>query len=152
MIIYMEEAYDAPPNFEFNPKAGCKHNFTCVNVTRDGDSITFAGKLTSVPTNYTATLADGKKFTFVFGKEVPIESTVAPTTKPSLSTDQPNQTQPVPSEQTTSSGESNGNETGGGGGDEHATVPTTSSGRLNKASVAVLILVLLTPVMIQLLS
>ncbi len=151
MTVYVDEAYVQKPDFEFKPKNDCLQDKTCISVTRDGDSIAFTGKLVSVPTNYTATQADGNKFAFIFGKEASIESTVAPTTKSSLSTDKPNQTQPLPPEQTTSSGESNGNDTGGGG-DEHETVPTTSSGTMKTASVAVFLLAVFTPRIIQLLS
>ncbi len=151
MTVYVDETYVQEPDFEFKPKNECLQDKTCISVTRDGDSITFTGKLVSVPTNYMANLADGNKFAFIFGKRASIESTVAPTSRPSLSTDKPNQTQPLPPEQTTSSGVSNGNETVGGG-DEHETVPTTSSGTMNTASVAVFLLAVFTALIIQLLS
>ncbi len=152
MIFDVEEAYDEAPKFVFNPDSDCQPDFTCINVTRDSDSITFTGKLTTVPTNYTATLKNGTHFTFVFGKELAVQSTVQSTAQPSLSTKETDHPQTTPPGQTTASSDSNGNETGGGGGDEHETVPTTSNGRLNMASVAVLLLAVLIPFTTHLLS
>ncbi len=140
MILYVEEAYEEPPNFEFKPGAACEPHFTCINVTKDGDSITFTGKLTDVPTNYTATLKNGTNITFIFGKESVIEATVLPTTESSPASSTPDGTQPGPQEHTALSSESNGNEDTGAGGDDQETVSTTSSGKLDSASATVLLI------------
>ncbi len=126
----------------------CLPEKTCVNVTKNFDSINFSGKLTNVPLNYMAKLGDGSKIIFVFGKDQTIESTVKPTTinqKPTAETP-PNSTaktttepKTVPPEQTPSSGQSSGNENNGNG-NEQETVPTTSSGGLIATSIVVVLL------------
>ncbi len=86
MTIYVDKAYDEKPNFDFNPASQRSPETTFVLVIRDGDSITVEGRLTVVPTKFTATLKNGTKFTFISGREAQIESTVHPTTEPSTST------------------------------------------------------------------
>ncbi len=72
-------------------------------------------------------------------KPAPTENPVTeqPETKPGSSTEKPDQPGPVPPESTQPSGESNSNE---GNDSDQETVPTTSIGRLNTASNAVLML------------
>ncbi len=148
MIVYVEEAYDKKPDFDFSPSSESAHDKTCINVTRDGDSITFEGKLTQIPTKFAAALKNGTNFIFIFGKEAVVESTVQPNTEASQLTAIPEETQSAPQEETTLSGEPNGNENSGStGGGDHDTVPTTSSGSLGAASVVVLFFVF-TPIII----
>ncbi len=164
--IEVDEEYDEKPKVELNPASACPHMTMCLKMVKDIDSIIFDGKLTAVPTKYTAKLKDSKNFTFVFGTEAappapPVEvPTVKPTTseqpsanpQPQPETEHPepqpgttpnhpdNHSEPIPPEHTTPPCESTGNGNNGGG-EEQETVPTTSSARLNMIPAGLTLLV-----------
>ncbi len=118
MTMDVHEEYDMPPHFDFAGPATCDGPTVCLKVTQEYDSIIFDGKLNKVPTEYAATLKDSKQFTFIFG-EKPMTPRPTETTPAAVST-------PV-GESTTSD-------------PNDETLPTTSSGQLNLASVALILL------------
>ncbi len=131
MTIYVDEPHEQKQEFQFNPISGCLPEKTCVNITKNIDSITISGKLTNVPTNYTATLEDGNKIMCIFGKDPTVESTIkpAPINQESTAESIPNSsaktttgTKTVPLEQINAY-KNNANE------NEQKNIPTSSSER-----------------------
>ncbi len=70
MRMKVEEDYDEAATFRFETHGVCTERIVCLKELKKGSSITFNGKLTEVPKQYTATLKDGKSFTFAFGTGV----------------------------------------------------------------------------------
>ncbi len=70
MRMKVEEDYDEAATFQFETPTVCTEGIVCLKELKKGSSITFNGMQTEVPTQYTATLKDGKSFTFAFGTGV----------------------------------------------------------------------------------
>ncbi len=70
MRMKVEEDYNEAATFQFETHGVCTEDIVCLNELKKGSSITFNGMLTEVPKQYTATLKDGKLFTFAFGTGV----------------------------------------------------------------------------------
>ncbi len=54
MFIEVEEEYDEKPHFELTNVTPCAELATCLDVTKDFDSVKFEGKLSDVPVIYIA--------------------------------------------------------------------------------------------------
>ncbi len=145
----MNGHFEEKPDFDFHPTTDCSHGPTCVKVIQKNETIEFQGKLSTIPTKYTAILKDSTPFTFTFGTtEVPpmppIQHTEKPTTidpepSPVTETEQPeDHAQTTPSEPNKPPSDSNGNQTVNGG-DEQDPASTTSSGNVIAISIAVLL-------------
>ncbi len=154
MRVDMDGAYDEKPQFDFYPKADCTPGKKCVKLTKDSDAIIFHGKLTKAFARYAAKLADGKEFTFTFGKETtpPVLPAEQTTVKPASTRSSTDMTHPKPEQSTnepkpskpTDASISTDNNTGA---DEQETVPITSSGSLDTASVTTLLLFTVIPIL-----
>ncbi len=67
LTLIIDEEYDENATFNFNPPAACPPNEICLLVTQNSDSITFDGKLTVIPIEFRAYLADLSTFDFKCG-------------------------------------------------------------------------------------
>ncbi len=143
----MDGAYDEKPQFHLYPKADCTPGKTCVKLTKDNDVIIFHGKLTKAFASYTAKLADDTEFTFTFGKETtpPVQPAEQTTIKPASTRSSTDMTDPKPEQSTNEPNPSKPTDAStstdkNSGAYEQETVPTTSSGSLDTASVTTLLL------------